>query len=86
MHPRFHAYARAFAAVLAPLTEPPGPARVLEVGTLGGTGLALWSRVFPRAEILGLTNPRNPRPKSAIPGRETLWMAPYAVVLFNLID
>jgi hypothetical protein len=44
-----HGYAKDYARVL-----PKDAKTVVELGILGGTGLALWSEVYPSADLIGL--------------------------------
>jgi hypothetical protein len=54
MSPLHHGYARAYARHLAPFVRAGGELTLVEVGILRGTGLAVWSDLFPRAQVLGL--------------------------------
>lgn len=50
-----HGYAEAYADGLAPfVAERNKEWTILEVGILKGTGLALWSELFPNADVIGL--------------------------------
>lgn len=50
-----HGYAGAYAATLAPfVSRRETEMTIIEVGILRGTGLALWSVLFPNARIIGL--------------------------------
>lgn len=48
-----HNYATAYARHLAPFLDKERPV-IVEVGVLEGSGLALWSRLWPQATIIGL--------------------------------
>ncbi len=55
MSPLQHGYGRWYAKYLAPFTaERDRDYTVVEVGILKGTGLALWSDLFPAAAVFGL--------------------------------
>jgi len=54
MSPLHNGYAPAYAQHLAPFVRAGGELTLLEVGILRGTGLAIWSDLFPRAHVLGL--------------------------------
>ncbi len=75
-----HRYAGAYARYLEPFVVRAGPEResperltIVEVGTLYGTGLALWCELFPASRIIGLdidtepyyANQRNLRERGA---------------------
>jgi hypothetical protein len=50
-----HGYAPAYAAALAPfLADHLAEYTIVEVGILRGTGLAMWSSLFPNARVIGL--------------------------------
>jgi hypothetical protein len=55
MSPDRHGYAETYARNLRPLVARRNdPVVILEIGILRGTGLALWSDLFPNATIIGL--------------------------------
>jgi len=49
-----HDYASVYEKYLAPFVGGVSPKVVLECGILKGTGLAVWSKLFPEAQIVGL--------------------------------
>ena len=54
MSPRHHGYAPFYARYLAPFLASGTPVTLVEVGILRGTGLAIWSDLFPDGRIVGL--------------------------------
>lgn len=54
MSPRRHDYGRIYARYLRPFLESGAPVTLAEVGVLQGTGLAIWSDLFPNGRIIGL--------------------------------
>jgi hypothetical protein len=55
MAPEHHGYAAAYARALAPMIRRRHEFLVvIEVGILNGSGLAMWSVLFPTADIIGL--------------------------------
>ena len=54
MSPRHHGYAPFYARYLAPFLASGDPVTLAEVGILRGTGLAIWSDLFPNGRIVGL--------------------------------
>ena len=50
MHPKGMNYSHAYAEFLADIE----PKRLVELGVFTGVSMALWSQVFPAAEIIGL--------------------------------
>ena len=54
MNPRRHNYGRLYARHLKPFLESGSPVTLVEVGVLRGTGLAIWSDLFPGGRIIGL--------------------------------
>ena len=54
MSPRRHGYAPVYARYLAPFLAGGAPVTLVEVGILQGTGLAIWSDLFPDGRIVGL--------------------------------
>jgi len=55
MTSRHHGYAGRYAQYLEPFVRSPNQRLVLvEVGILRGTGLAVWSELFPAGRIIGL--------------------------------
>ena len=53
MSPRRHDYGRTYARYLRPFLESGAPITLAEVGVLQGTGLAIWSDLFPNGRIVG---------------------------------
>jgi predicted O-methyltransferase YrrM len=53
---RAHNYLTLYDQVLAPLRQ--SPARLLEIGVLGGASLRMWRDYFPRGRIVGLDRDR----------------------------
>lgn len=50
-----HGYAKHYAAALTGfLSKREEPLTIVEIGILHGTGLALWSHLFPKASVIGL--------------------------------
>lgn len=49
-----HGYAPTYAEYLAPYLGYPRRLTVVEIGILQGTGLAVWSDLFPSARVIGL--------------------------------
>jgi hypothetical protein len=49
-----HGYAKKYAHYLKPYLSAERPLTLIEVGILKGTGLAIWSELFPNARIIGL--------------------------------
>ena len=54
MSSRYHGYAPMYAQYLAPFIRANKEVTLAEVGILQGTGLAIWSELFPRSRLLGL--------------------------------
>ena len=54
MSPRHHGYAPVYARYLAPFLATGTRVTLVEVGILRGTGLAIWSDLFPDGRIVGL--------------------------------
>ena len=54
MSPRHHDYGRLYARYLAPFLEEETSVTLIEVGILEGTGLSIWSDLFPKGRIIGL--------------------------------
>ena len=54
MNPRRHNYGGLYAKYLGPFVESGAPVTVVEVGILQGTGLAIWSDLFPNGRVVGL--------------------------------
>lgn len=54
MNPRRHNYGPLYARYLRPFVESGAPITLVEVGVLRGTGLAIWSDLFPDGRIIGL--------------------------------
>ncbi len=54
MNPRRHDYAPLYERWLAPLVQSGAPVTLVEIGILQGTGLAIWSDLFPDGRIIGL--------------------------------
>lgn len=54
MNPRRHDYGRIYARYLRPFLENGPPVTLVEVGVLRGTGLAIWSDLFPDGRVIGL--------------------------------
>ena len=54
MNPRRHNYGAIYARYLKPFLESQEPVTLAEVGILQGTGLALWSDLFPNGRVIGL--------------------------------
>jgi hypothetical protein len=74
-----HGYAAVYAEHLQPFVSRRfDPLTVVEAGILRGSGLAMWSELFPRADIIGLDidlshvreNLPNLKERGAFPGRE----------------
>ena len=74
-----HGYAAVYAKHLQPFVGRRfDPLTVVEAGILRGSGLAMWSELFPRADIIGLDidlshvreNLPNLKECGAFPGRE----------------
>jgi hypothetical protein len=49
----FHDYSSKYSEYLSPLSQSDDLIRILEVGILKGTGLAVWSKYFKNKEIYG---------------------------------
>ena len=54
MSPRHHNYGRLYARYLPPFLDKGTSVTLIEVGILEGTGLAIWSDLFPKGRIIGL--------------------------------
>ena len=54
MSPRHHDYGLYYARYLKPIVARDTPVTLIEVGILQGTGLAIWSDLFPKGRIIGL--------------------------------
>ena len=54
MNSRRHDYGRIYARYLRPFLEDGPPVTLVEVGVLRGTGLAIWSDLFPDGRVIGL--------------------------------
>ena len=54
MTPRRHNYGPLYARYLKPFLDRGTDITLVEVGILKGTGLAIWSDLFPRGRIVGL--------------------------------
>ena len=54
MNPRRHNYGGLYAKYLGPFVESGAHVTVVEVGILQGTGLAIWSDLFPNGRVIGL--------------------------------
>ena len=54
MSPRHHNYGRLYARYLPPFLDKGTSVTLIEVGILEGTGLAIWSNLFPKGRIIGL--------------------------------
>ncbi len=49
-----HGYAPKYAQYLAPYLTRHGRLTIMEIGILRGTGLAIWSDLFPSSRVIGL--------------------------------
>ena len=49
-----HGYGPKYAQYLARYLDHPGRLTIMEIGILRGTGLAIWSDLFPSARVIGL--------------------------------
>lgn len=49
-----HGYAPKYAQYLAPYLTSQAPLTIVEIGILRGTGLAIWSDLFPSSRVIGL--------------------------------
>jgi hypothetical protein len=54
MSPLHNNYARVYARHLSPFVDRQKPVLLCEVGILRGTGLAMWSELFPNGTVVGL--------------------------------
>ena len=54
MHPANHGYGRIYAKYLRSFVQSTANVTLVEVGILKGTGLAVWSDLFPKGRIIGL--------------------------------